>query len=188
MYTGSAAVVETLSIAGNDLRPQDVNDFMEELHKLPALTCLDVSANPELRGTGVVAMMSSLVGACFPEPSYGACVFMSVCTHAPVESKSHMLTSLNLSGTGLTLEAAPMMLEQLYKFPVLKHLDISDNPGLRLLSVGMLQFATRLDTLACDGFSPNLFSTPHEIPGRIRQLFETPPNAMALVEADFSSC
>ena len=178
MYTGSAAVVETLSIAGNDLRPQDVNDFMEELHKLPALTCLDVSANPELGVGGVVAMMSSLSGTRIPAP-------FVVCTHAPVGSKSHLLTSLNLSGTGLTLEAAPVMLEQLYKFSVLKHLDISDNPGLRLLSVGMLQFATRLDTLACDGFSPNLFSTPGENPGRIRQLFETPPGAMVQVETDW---
>jgi hypothetical protein len=81
MYTGSAAVVETLSIAGNDLRPQDVNDFMEELHKLPALTCLDVSANPELGAVGVIAMMSSLAGACFPEPSYG-CVCVYVCMYS----------------------------------------------------------------------------------------------------------
>jgi hypothetical protein len=169
MYTDSAADVKTLSIAGNDVRPQDVAEFMEELHKFPALTSLDVSANTELGNIGVVAVMTSLSGTRIPEP-------FGVCTRAPVESKSHLLTSLNLSGTGLTLEAAPMMLEQLCKFSVLKHLDISDNPGLRLLSVGMLQFATRLDTLACDGFSQNLFSTPHENPGRIRQFFETPTN------------
>jgi hypothetical protein len=178
MYTDSAAVVETLSIAANDLRPQDVAEFMEELHKFPALTCLDVSANPKLGVVGVVAMMSSLSGTRIPAP-------FDVCTHAPVGSKSHLLTSLNLSGTGLILEAAPMMLEQLYKFSVLKHLDISDNPGLRLLSVGMLQFATRLDTFACDGFSPNLFSTPGENPGRIRHLFQTPPDAMVQVETDW---
>jgi hypothetical protein len=178
MYTDSAAVVETLSIAGNDLRPQDVNDFMEDLHKFPALTCLDVSANPELGVFGVVFMMSSLSGTLISAP-------FVVCTHAPVGSNSHLLASLNLSGTGLTLEAAPIMLEQLYKFSVLKHLDISDNPGLRLLSVGMLQFATRLDTLACDGFSPNLFSTPGDNPGRIRQFFQPPPHAMVQVETDW---
>ena len=170
--------METLSIAGNDLRPQDVAVLMEKLHNFPSLTRLDVSANRELGDIGVVAVMSSLSGTRIPMPC-------GVYTHAPVGSKSHLLTSLNLSGTGLTLEAAPMMLEQLCKFSVLKHLDISDNPGLRLLSVGMLQFATRLDTLACDGFSPNLFSTPGENPERIRHLFQTPPDAMVQVETDW---
>jgi hypothetical protein len=89
-----------------------------------------------------------------------------------------MLTSLNLSATGLTLEAAPTLLEQLCKFSALKHLDISDNPGLRMLSVGLLHFATSLDTLACDGFSQNLFTTPDKNPGQIRQFFQTPPEAM----------
>ena len=77
MYTDSAAVVETLSIAGNDLRPQDVAELMEELHKFPALTCLDVSANPELGVVGVVAMMSSLSGTRIPAKNFRAlcCVY-----------------------------------------------------------------------------------------------------------------
>jgi hypothetical protein len=76
MYTDSAAVVETLSIAGNDVRPQDVAELMQELHKFPAITGLDVSANPELGDIGVVAMMSSLSGTRIPEP---LCVYSCVC-------------------------------------------------------------------------------------------------------------
>jgi hypothetical protein len=175
MYTDSAAFVETLSIAGNNLRPQDIAKVLEELHKFPALTRLNVSANPELGDIGAVAMMRSLLGTRIPvncAPTGRAYTLFR-----------DSLTSLNLSGTGLTLEAAPVMLEQLHKFSRLKHLDISDNPGLRLLSVGMLQFASRLDTFACDGFSQNLFSTPGENPGRMRQLLETPPDTMVHVEA-----
>jgi hypothetical protein len=83
------------------------------------------------------------------------------------------LTNIDISGTGLTLEGAPLLLEQLCKFSALKRLNISGNPALRLLPVGMLQFATRLDTFACDGFSQNLFSTPEENPVRIRHLFQS---------------
>jgi hypothetical protein len=79
-----------------------------------------------------------------------------------------------------------MLLEQLCKFSALKHLDISDNPGLRLLSVGMLRFATSLDTLSCDGFSHNLFSTPDENPRRIQHFLQTPPDAMVHVETDWA--
>ena len=38
---------------------------------------------------------------------------------------------VNLSGAGLVYEEAPALAEQLGKFPALKHLDVSANPGLR---------------------------------------------------------
>ena len=70
-----------LSIAGNELRPHDVATVTKQLHKFPALSRLDVSANPELRGTGVVVMMSSLSGARFPGPRY-----MCVCVYVRMYS------------------------------------------------------------------------------------------------------
>jgi hypothetical protein len=90
-----------------------------------------------------------------------------MCTNMPLDCK---LASLNLLGTGLTLEGAPVLLEQLCKFSALLHLDITNNPGLRLLPVGMLNFAKLLDTFACDGFSQKLFSTPDRNPSQIRNL------------------
>ncbi len=66
----------------------------------------------------------------------------------------------------------------LAKFHALKHLDISFN-DLRLLPVGMLQFAARLDTFKCDNSCPlelppqSFFSTaPDQNPRRIREFLD----------------
>jgi hypothetical protein len=69
----------------------------------------------------------------------------------------------------------PALAEQLSKFPALKHLDVSDNPRLRLLPIGMLRIAATLETFKCDGCSlvlppQSMFSTPEENPRRIQQL------------------
>jgi hypothetical protein len=69
----------------------------------------------------------------------------------------------------------PALAEQLSKFPALKHLDVSDNPGLRLLPIDMLRIAATLETFKCDGCSlllppQSMFSTPEENPRRIQQL------------------
>jgi hypothetical protein len=58
--------VKTLSIAGNAVHFQDVSVLTEELCKFSALTCLDVSANPELGGVGIAAILSSVSGMLIP--------------------------------------------------------------------------------------------------------------------------
>ena len=87
------------------------------------------------------------------------------------------LASVSLSGAGLVAAEVPALVEQLRKFPALKRLDVSANPGLRLLPVGMLRIAADLETFKCDGCSlllppQSAFSTPEENPGRIQQLLQ----------------
>ena len=77
----------------------------------------------------------------------------------------------------MKLHHALAVAERLVKFPALKHLDVSDNPGLRLLPIGMLRIAATLETFKCDGCSlllpsQSMFSTPEENPIRIQQLLE----------------
>jgi hypothetical protein len=87
------------------------------------------------------------------------------------------LEDVNLSETGLADEEAPALVEQLSKFPALKRLDVSANPALRLLPIGMLRIAATLETFKCDGCPlllppQSMFSTPEENPRRIQQLLE----------------
>ena len=82
-------------------------------------------------------------------------------------------------------EEAPALAEQLGKFPALKHLDVSANPGLRLLPIGMLRIAATLETFKCDGCSlvlppQSMFSTPEENPRRIQQLLSKGSSVTAL--------
>jgi hypothetical protein len=85
------------------------------------------------------------------------------------------LEDVNLSIAGLADEEAPALVEQLSKFPALKRLDVSTNPGLRLLPIGMLRIAATLEAFKCDGCSlvlpsQSMFSTPEENPRRIQEL------------------
>ena len=87
------------------------------------------------------------------------------------------MTVLGLSATGLALSEVPELVEQLRKFPALKQLDVSGNPALRLLPVGLLRIAADLDTFNCDGCSlllppQSFFSTPDENPRRVQQLLQ----------------
>jgi hypothetical protein len=73
------------------------------------------------------------------------------------------------------VEDAAVLVEQLGKLSQLKILDISANPRLWLLSVGMLNIAVKLESFKCDGCSlvlppPNFFSTPEQNPNRIQEL------------------
>ena len=45
---------------------------------------------------------------------------------------------VNLSGAGLVDEEAPALVEQLSKFPALKQLDVSANPGLDFGSLSLI--------------------------------------------------
>jgi hypothetical protein len=87
------------------------------------------------------------------------------------------LEVVNLSEAGLADTNAPLLLKQLGKFPALKQLDVSANPGLRLLPIDMLRIAATLEAFKCDGCSlvlppQSMFSTPEENPRLIRQLLE----------------
>ncbi len=91
-------------------------------------------------------------------------------------------------------EEAPALVEQLSKFPALKHLDVSANPGLRLLPIGMLRIAATLETFKCDSCSlvlppQSMFSTPEENPRRIQELFSkgSSKTALNLSAAEFAS-
>ncbi len=82
-----------------------------------------------------------------------------------------------MSATGLALSEVPELVEQLRKFPALKHLDVSANPALRLLPIGLLRIAADLEAFNCDGCSlllppHSFFSTPDENPSRVRQLLQ----------------
>ena len=82
-------------------------------------------------------------------------------------------------------EEAPALAEQLGKFLALKHLDVSANPGLRLLPIGMLRIAATLESFKCDGCSlvlppQSMFSTPEENPRRIQQLLSKGSSVTAL--------
>ena len=82
-----------------------------------------------------------------------------------------------MSATGLALSEVPELVEQLRKFPALKQLDVSANPALRLLPVGLLRIAADLEAFNCDGCSlllppHSFFSTPEENPRRVRQLLQ----------------
>ncbi len=60
-------------------------------------------------------------------------------------------------------------------YPSLKRLDISANPALRLLPIGLLRIAANLEALKCDGCTlvlppQSMFSTPEENPTRIEEL------------------
>ncbi len=87
------------------------------------------------------------------------------------------LTDLGLSATGLALSEVPELVEQLRKFPALKQLDVSANPELRLLPVGLLRIAADLEAFNCNGCSlllppQSFFSKPDENPKRVRQLLQ----------------
>ena len=82
-----------------------------------------------------------------------------------------------MSATGLALSEVPELVEQLRKFPALKQLDVSGNPALRLLPVGLLRIAADLEAFNCDGCSlllppDSFFSTPDENPRRVQQLLQ----------------
>ena len=80
----------------------------------------------------------------------------------------------------------PALVEQLGKFPSLKRLDVSANPGLRLLPVGLLQIAATLEAFHCNdcplALPPQSFfsSVPEENPKRIQQLLQSGSSAVEL--------
>jgi Leucine-rich repeat (LRR) protein len=91
-------------------------------------------------------------------------------------------------------EEAPLLLEQLSKFPALKQLDVSANPRLRLLPIGMLRIAATLEAFKCDGCSlvlppQSMFSTSEENPRLIQELLSKGSSVavLELLAADLKS-
>ena len=84
-----------------------------------------------------------------------------------------------VSGNHLQPQYVLALAEQLGKFPALKRLDVSCNPRLRLLPVGLLQMAASLEAFSCQGCSlvlpPQSFfsSVPEENPIRICRLLKS---------------
>ncbi len=104
--------------------------------KFPALKQLDVSANLGLRCTGAAIILSALSGMLL---LVAYCLLRSVsydCWCAGADAVA--LEVVNLSGAGLVDEEAPPLAEQLGKFPALKQLDVSANPGLDSGSVSFI--------------------------------------------------
>jgi hypothetical protein len=142
----------------------DVNSFIQ--YKLPGLSLrprhLDLSPlSPLPQGSGYGYASSSQAHSLFNTKSFD---FSN-------------LAVLILSGIGIDDELMLALAEKLHNAPALKQLDVSANPNLRLLPVGMLQIAASLECFKCDACSLQLpphsfFSTPEENPSLIRQLLE----------------
>jgi hypothetical protein len=92
--------------------------------------------------------------------------------------QSEALMVCSISGTGITgwFIYADHLFTALCKFANLKHIDFSDNPGLKLLPVRFLHMAARLETFNCDSchlmLPPQSFFCPEpdQNPSRIQDL------------------
>ncbi len=131
---GSSATVLVLSAA--ELTPNNAREVEALLPLFPALKQLDVSANPGLRCTGAAIILSSLSGK-LPLAAHSLLRIVS-CDCCCAGAGAAALEVVNLSGAGLVDDEAPALAEQLGKFPALKQLDVSANPGLDLGSVSLI--------------------------------------------------
>ena len=87
------------------------------------------------------------------------------------------VTAINISSNNLQPRHMSALEEQLTKFPALKHLNLSNNLGLRLLPVGILRIAVGLESFNCDRCSLLLppqsdLTSPHKNPRRIQNMLE----------------
>ena len=79
---------------------------------------------------------------------------------------------------GLRFQHASSLLLLLSKFPALKHVDVSHNPELMILPLGMLRFAASLSSFSCDEccllLPPQLLfsSEARKNPARIQQFLD----------------
>ena len=99
-------------------------------------------------------------------------------SHATPAAAAATVHTIYMSGNCLQPQHMPELVEQLRKFPALKRLDVSANPALRLLPVGLLRIAADLEAFNCDGCSlllppQSFFSTPDENPRRVQQLLQS---------------
>ena len=84
------------------------------------------------------------------------------------------------------VEETAALVDQLVKFPSLKRLDVSANPGLQLLPIGLLQIAATLEAFHCNdcplALPPQSFfsSVAEENPKRIQQLLQSGSSAVEL--------
>ena len=143
---GSSATVLVLSAA--ELTPSTAREVAALLPFYPALKQVDVSANPGLRCTGAAIILSALSGML---PLAAHCLLLIVsCDCCCAGAGAAALQVVNVSGAGLVDDEAPALAEQLGKFPALKQVDVSANPGLDLSSVSLI-------FQALSGKTPTLF-------------------------------
>ena len=128
----------------------------------------------------VLARLRGIVYAVAPSPSHAVA---AACVTVVAMALNH-----------LQPHHVPALAEQLGKFPALKQLDISANPELRLLPIGMLRIAATLEFFKCDGCSlvlppQSMFSTPKENPRRIQELLSkgSSANVLRLSAAELTS-
>jgi Leucine-rich repeat (LRR) protein len=164
-----------LNLSAAELASIVAHEVSALLPLYPALKRLDVSDNPALSCTGAAVMLSALSGEIMLDAESFVQLFS--CDLFFTGDDAAALEVVNMSKTGLADEEAPALVEQLSKFPALKRLDVSANPGLRLLPIGMLRIAATLEAYNCDGCSlvlppQSMFSTPEENPRRIQQLLD----------------
>ncbi len=158
----------------------------KELCKFPALKQLDVSANPGLRLLPVgllrvAAMLETFKCDGCPLLLPPQSIF-STPDRNPGRIKEFLqgcaaCSDLNLSDIGLTPSVASEVAALLQFVPSLKQIDISSNPFLVFLPVGILRVASSLETFQCDGCSlllppQSFFSTPEQNPSSINCLFQ----------------
>ena len=99
--------LQVIDLTRTNLTNGEVPALAEQLCKFPALKGLDVSNNPGLGCIGASSILSSLADADHPA-----------------------LWALVLTRTNLTNEGVLALVEQLRKFPALRILHVTDNPGL----------------------------------------------------------
>lgn len=112
-------------------------------------------------------------------------------SHTALAAAAAVVETISIAGNCLQTQDMPILVQLLCKFPALKHLDVSANP--LLLPLDMLQFASRLETFACNDCAlvlppQSLMMTPNENPSRIRQFFEGASFATELKQIRLSSC
>ncbi len=195
-HAAAAACVTDVVMSLNHLQPHHAPALVEQLSKFPALKLLDVSDNPGLRllPIGMLRIAATLetfkCDGCslllppqsmFSTPKENPRRIQELLTKG-----SSAVTVLTLSAAELTSITAREVAALLPLFPALKQLDVSENPGLRLLPIGMLRIAATLETFKCDGFSlllppQSMFSTPEENPRRIQELLTKGSSAVTVL-------
>jgi hypothetical protein len=183
-HAAAAACVTVVVMSLNLLQPHHAPALAEQLSKFPALKRLDVSANPglQLLPVGMLRIAATLAAfkcdGCslvLPPQSMFSTPEENPRRIQEVLSKGTSETDLNISAVGLTSIVAHEVAALLPLYPALRRMDISANPGLRLLPVGMLRIAATLEAFKCDGCSlvlppQSMFSTPEDNPRRIQEL------------------
>jgi hypothetical protein len=189
-FTGAQmAAICFLGLSDTGFVVGDIVMLEEQLHKFPALKHLDLSGNAGLSLLPVAFLRVAArletfnCDGCqlvlppqlsFSTPDLNPSIIQSILDgRRTFDDEKLELLNVGLTYT-VTFEAAAL----LHCFPFLKHLDLSGNHGLKLLSVSILRVAARLETFNCDGCSLVLppqcdFCAPDQNPRRIQEMLDS---------------